>query len=65
MGRENRDGLQGLMQVDETYVGGKKRDKATVLVAAEEGGRVRLIRNRTVCTALRAVTFPVMMSVWI
>jgi len=43
MVRENRDGLQGSVQVDETYVGGKKRDKATVLVAAEEGGRVRLI----------------------
>ena len=43
MVRENREGLQGCVQVDETYVGGKNSDKAIVLVAGEEGGRVRLI----------------------
>jgi hypothetical protein len=43
MVRENREGLQGCVQVDETYVGGKNSDKSMVLVAGEEGGRVRLI----------------------
>jgi len=43
MVRENREGLQGSVQVDEAQVGGKNSDKATVLVAAEEGGRVRLV----------------------
>jgi len=45
MVRENRDGLQGSVQADETYVGGKNADKAMVLVAAEEGGRVRLVHS--------------------
>jgi transposase-like protein len=43
MVRENREGLQDCVQVDETYVGGRNSDKAMVLVAGEEGGRVRLI----------------------
>ena len=58
MVRENRDGLQGSVQVDETYVGGKKRDKATVLAAAEEGGRLRLIHAPDPCAGSmrRAIT---------
>lgn len=43
MVRENREKLTGGMQVDETFVGGKGSDKEAVLVAAEEGGRVRLV----------------------
>jgi len=43
MVRENREGLQGCVQVDEALVGGKNADKAMVLVAAEEGGRMRLV----------------------
>ena len=43
MVREHRGGLQGSVQVDETFVGGKNGDKAMVMVAAEEGGRLRLI----------------------
>ena len=45
MVREHREGLQGCVQVDEVHVGGKNADKAMVLVAAEEGGRVRLIHT--------------------
>ena len=43
MVREIREDLQGCVQVDEAYVGGKNADKATVLVAAEERGRVRFV----------------------
>jgi len=43
MVRKNRDQLKGCAQVDETFVGGARSEKAIVMVAAEEGGRVRLI----------------------
>ncbi len=41
--REERDGLQGTVQIDETYVGGRGADKSLVVAMAEEGGRVRLV----------------------
>jgi transposase-like protein len=43
MVRENREGLRGTVQMDEMYAGGKGSDKALVLAAAEEGGRIRLV----------------------
>lgn len=43
MVREQRDGLQGSVQIDETSVGGKSADKALVVALAEEGGRIRLV----------------------
>ena len=42
--REEREPLEGVIQLDETFVGGKTKDKSIVLVAAEEGGRVRLVQ---------------------
>ena len=41
--REDRERLHGTVQVDETYVGGKRAEKAIILAAIEEGGRVRLV----------------------
>jgi len=36
--------LWGGIQLDETFVGGKNQNESIVLVAAEEGGRVRLVQ---------------------
>ncbi|MEO0810475.1 MAG: transposase [Pseudomonadota bacterium] len=36
--------MGGGIQLDETFVGGKNQNKSIVLVAAEEGARVRLVQ---------------------
>ena len=41
--RENRDKLAGCAQVDEAMVGGARTKKEIIIVAAEEGGRARMI----------------------
>jgi len=40
---EKHDKLEGCAQADEAFIGGAGSEKALVVVAAEEGGRVRLI----------------------
>lgn len=50
--RENREKLEGCAQTDETFVGGKGAEKACVVIAGEEHGRVRLTHapgNHTEC----------------
>ena len=44
MVREEREPLEGVIQLDDTFVGAKTQDKSIALVAAEEGGRVRLVQ---------------------
>lgn len=44
MRRESPDKLSGCAQADEVLVGGKGSEKEIVVVAAEEGGRVRLVQ---------------------
>ncbi len=43
MRRENPDKLKGCAQTDEALIGGKGNEKKIVVIAAEEGGRVRMI----------------------
>jgi len=40
---ETRERMRGTVQMDELFVGGKGAEKALVLAAAEEGGRIRLV----------------------
>jgi transposase-like protein len=40
--REKRTALDGKLQIDESFIGGKRSEKAMVFIAAELGGRIRM-----------------------